>query len=259
MALTMAPFLSRSVTSVHLSVALSHLFIHALSTSHMVLCILWWHFALLLHLLYPAISSPSFLSDFLVYLCTFVSLSNASSFTATSLLPMINQMFRIIAPKSAVDISTRLSHKWNVPLTKPLDVSDIPVYLDAPLDPEEKIPIPDVEWELLLRPDISLPEHFCTPEDLGQLFTKTEDETANFICHNVLVAIHMAQPDPSGTEDSFHAFWDRNILEILVTCLGKPRWIRNSNKGTNTGSSRPDLGLLLRSACVFRGEEKRPN
>ena len=115
-----------------------------------------------------------------------------------------------------------------------------------------------MEWQLLLRPDLSLPGHFCTPEDLGILFTKTEDETASFICRDVLVAIHRAQPDPSGTEDSFHAFWDRNILEILVTCLGQPKWIRNGNQGTHTGSLRPDLGLLLQSACVFRGEEKKP-
>jgi hypothetical protein len=115
-----------------------------------------------------------------------------------------------------------------------------------------------VEWQRLLQPDLSLPEHFCSPEDLGVLFTKNENKAANFIWPIVCLAIIRTQPDSSGTEDSFHSFWDRNILDILSTCLGKPRWVRNSNQGTHTGSLRPNFGILLGLACIFRGEEKGP-
>lgn len=90
------------------------------------------------------------------------------------------------------------------------------------------------------------------------LFTKNEDEKTYLIWLIVCAAIIRTQPDSSGTEDSFHSFWDRNILDILLTCLGNFKWVRNSNKGTHTGSLRPDLGVFLEFACVFRGEEKRP-
>jgi hypothetical protein len=163
-----------------------------------------------------------------------------------------------IAYKFAVDVSHRLSNKWNVPFSAILNVTDLRVYLNEPLNPEDKIPIPDEEWQRLLQPNLSLHRHLCSSEDLGVLFTKNEDETASFIWHKVWCAIIEDPPDSSGTEDSFHYFWDLNILRILLTCLGNFTWVRNSNKGTHTGSLRPDLGVLLEFACVFRGEEKRP-
>jgi hypothetical protein len=66
-------------------------------------------------------------------------------------------------------------------------------------------------------------------------------------------------PDPSGTEDSLHHFWDVNIRDILDRCLAHypATVIRNSSRGTNTGKLRPDFGLLLGLTCVFQGEEKR--
>ncbi|KAG7093486.1 hypothetical protein E1B28_007161 [Marasmius oreades] len=49
-----------------------------------------------------------------------------------------------------------------------------------------------------------------------------------------------------------------NILHPLLNCLGQPTWIRNSNQSTDTGSYLPNLGILMRQTCTFRGEEKGP-
>ena len=152
----------------------------------------------------------------------------------------------------------RLFDKWSVPLPAIPDVNNLGLYLDAPLDPEEKIPISDLEWRGLLQPGASLVEYFCSPEDLGILFTKNDDETAEFIWPDVHVAIRRTPPDSAGSDASFLSFWDNNILYILraCTCLRNPVWIRDGGQGAD--SFEPDFGLLLRSACVFRGEEAEP-
>jgi hypothetical protein len=75
-------------------------------------------------------------------------------------------------------------------------------------------------------------------------------------------AITMEPPPASGTEDSFHPFWDRNVGEILELCNPLGTSIRNSNRHTATKRLRPDYGHLLKLiatfVCIFRGEEK-PN
>ena len=162
----------------------------------------------------------------------------------------------LIADKFAVNVSQKLSEKWNAPLS--LNVPDLALYLSEPLPPDEKIPISSKNLKMLLLEDLSLPEHYCRREDLGALFTESEDETANFIWSPLQSAILSPEPDSSGTEESYISFWDRNIRDILSPCLGRPKWIRNSNRGTRTGSLRPDSALLLQSICVFRGEEKKP-
>ncbi|KAF8324425.1 uncharacterized protein EI90DRAFT_3075323 [Cantharellus anzutake] len=156
-----------------------------------------------------------------------------------------------------VDVSLKLYNKWNVPLSITPDVIDLGVYLDAPLEPEEKIPISNLEWRSLLHTDPSFPELLCSSEDLETLFVKNEDEVANFI--RPQGAILWTPPDSSGTDKSFISFWDNNIQKILTACLGKSKWIRNSNYGTSTGSFRPGFGLLLQLACLFRGEEESPS
>ncbi|KAF8334873.1 uncharacterized protein EI90DRAFT_3048672 [Cantharellus anzutake] len=158
-----------------------------------------------------------------------------------------------------VDISKKLLDKWNVPLTFMPNATDLSIHLDAPLDPEEKIPISDLEWRDLLQTNLMIPKYHCSSDDLEMLFIKNEDERARFIFPILQAAILRTPPDSSGTEDSFISFWDRNILDILTTCLDGPKWIRNSNHGTHAGSFRPDVGLLLQLACLFRGEEKKPS
>ena len=63
-------------------------------------------------------------------------------------------------------------------------------------------------------------------------------------------------PPETGTEETFHGFWDANLRNMLFECL-KCKAIRNSSQGTATGSFRPDFGVLLAENCLFRGEEKR--
>ena len=160
--------------------------------------------------------------------------------------------------QAAVDISKRLFDKWNTTLTAVPDNRDLEVYLDAPLDPDEKIPISYAEWQRLLQPDLSLSAHFCSEDDLDIRFTKDEDHRANFILPIVETAITRNEPPPSGTENSYHFFRDVNILQILLTCLRDPQWVRNCNRGTHTGSFRPDVGLLLQEICVpGRGKKNR--
>ncbi|KAF8325636.1 uncharacterized protein EI90DRAFT_3072322 [Cantharellus anzutake] len=161
--------------------------------------------------------------------------------------------------EESVDISAKLYLKWNVPLPRLLNVTDLGVYLDAPLETEEKIPISHPQWRSLLHTDPRSPELLCFPADLEMLFIENEDETASFVWRLLDVAIHGPPPDSDGTESSFISFWDENILKILKAGLGKLKWIRNNNRGTNTGSFRPGLGLLLQSVCLFRGEEKCPS
>ncbi|KAF8329796.1 uncharacterized protein EI90DRAFT_3155212 [Cantharellus anzutake] len=177
-------------------------------------------------------------------------------------LPQKGLHFVVAAPptdrkrkrEDPVDISAKLYHKWNVPLPKIPTIIDLRTYLDAPLDPEEKIPISDFQWRMLLHLNSRFND-FYTAEDLEVLFIKSEDEMANFF-FNVHMAITRAPP--LGTENSFLPFWDRNILDLLTMCLDNFMWIRNSDHDTNTGSFRPDLGLLFQRTCLFRGEEKRP-
>jgi len=131
-------------------------------------------------------------------------------------------------------------------------------HLDLPFGPEEKIPISGSTWRSLLRPYYHQPKYACSDKDLDQLFIMNDDEAAHFIWPRVHTAITKSPPSVSGTEDSFHVFWDENIRDILSPCLGETETIRNSNQGTCTGTLRPDLGLFLRGCCIFRGEEKRP-
>ena len=53
------------------------------------------------------------------------------------------------AYKYAVDVSKRLLDKWDVPLPAIPSDADLEIYLDAPLDPDEKTPISDGEWRSL--------------------------------------------------------------------------------------------------------------
>jgi hypothetical protein len=160
---------------------------------------------------------------------------------------------------SAADISFELSRKWGVPYPFIPEVTDLGHYLDTPLDLAKKIPISDMLWQGLLQTDINLPDYICTPEDLEMLFVKSTDKNAITLMGRVGEIIFRTPPDPSGTEESFHSFWDRNVLDILAFCMRDLKWIRNSNRGTHSGSFRPDFGILLKQTCLFRGAEKKPS
>ncbi|KAF8336080.1 hypothetical protein F5887DRAFT_1285507 [Amanita rubescens] len=118
------------------------------------------------------------------------------------------------------DISRKLFDLW----TKPAkwDLRHLKEYLEKPLDPDWKIPLPHAD-----------------AEDLELLFKQSEDETA-------VAILDLLKPELRGIQ---------NIRDILERCLGVAS-IRDSNQGTETSRLRPDFGLLLANVCVFRGEEK---
>ncbi|CAG8759009.1 10739_t:CDS:2, partial [Dentiscutata heterogama] len=69
-------------------------------------------------------------------------------------------------------------------------------------------------------------------------------------------------PSYGKTEDSYHDLWDsiiKNTLELFgmhSTSLPTLEFDRNTNKRTSTGRNRPDMVVLVRNVCPFRGEEK---
>jgi len=115
--------------------------------------------------------------------------------------------------RSAVDISERLRQRWNTPVSNIVGLDA--QCLDSPLDPEQKIPISGSIWQSLLFLYGDHLKLLCLPEDLSQLFILNDDEYARFIWPNVYNVIGKAPQSVSGTEDSFHAFWDGNIRDIL--------------------------------------------
>ncbi|KAH8830949.1 hypothetical protein DL96DRAFT_1594926 [Flagelloscypha sp. PMI_526] len=156
-----------------------------------------------------------------------------------------------------VNIEPQLIKKWNVPLSTFLSPADLQVYLNAPLDPQEKILISSREWDELLRPNPSLPDDYCSEEVLDTLFTRTETNITVLIEACVYVAIISSPPQPMQvTERAFLSFWDGNLVNILINCLGTREWIRGEDRDSRTDSFRPGLGLFLQSACVLHGEEK---
>ena len=158
--------------------------------------------------------------------------------------------------RSVVDASNQLFDIWSIPYPTLPTVDDLLKHLREPLSREEKIPISRAEWEALLVEDPTVRQYQCYPKDLDLLFAYDEDMVANAIWPFVRVAIISDPPPFDSTEDTFHCFWDENIVKILGACLGNPRWIRNSNTNTSIGAGRPDFALLLRLVCLFRGEEK---
>ncbi|CAG8775816.1 8640_t:CDS:2, partial [Ambispora leptoticha] len=64
------------------------------------------------------------------------------------------------------------------------------------------------------------------------------------------------------TEDSYHYLWD-SIIRNSIEMFGKHNaslpileFDRNTSKRTSTGRNRPDMVVLVRNTCLFRGEEK---
>ena len=96
----------------------------------------------------------------------------------------------------------------------------------------------------------------CSERDLEALFRVTEEEEVNML-PALITAVHYPPPIMNGTEGSFIQFWDDNIRRLLQHIFPSGRAVRDTNKGTSTGLSRPDFGFLVNGVCVFRGEEKQ--
>jgi len=99
-----------------------------------------------------------------------------------------------------------------------------------------------------------MPAARCGRADVGALF-RSEDDSSYSALDKIFFIV--AEPPPqSGTEASFHSFWDSNVRTILELLIPFGTSIRDSSRHIATGSLRPDYGFLLRNLCAFRGEEK---
>ncbi|KAK2464907.1 hypothetical protein APHAL10511_002983 [Amanita phalloides] len=160
---------------------------------------------------------------------------------------------KLSANHATVDISQKLFNLWTAPVQ--YDIKLLQAYLDEPLSPDWKVPLSHFDWKQLLFSE-AVRDHACSDQDLELLFNQCDDESASAIRMPLLAAITSGPPDLDSSKASFHSFWDANFRNILAPCLGG-KTIRNSNQGTATELFRPDFGLLLTDACIFRGEEKR--
>ena len=139
--------------------------------------------------------------------------------------------------------------KWSRPVDS-LDFLPLRAHLDRPLAEDEKVPIPQREFDLMLRDLTSL-----NPGQLATLFRVSEEECAPEVEEVFRTTVKYAPP-PSGTDDLFHYTWDNNISRPLKLILQDAEAIRNTNHNTSTGLKRPDYGLLIKNNCILRGEEK---
>ena len=134
-----------------------------------------------------------------------------------------------------------------------LDV--LPKILNEPLTEAEKVPISTEAYEGLISPPHEAVD-FCHKAGVAVLFKKAESNTLSPLMPLYTTAIW--SPCPTGTEDSFHAFWDENISQVIDILLPTGLSIRNSNQHTETRQFHPDSSFLYKNICVFRGEEKGP-
>lgn len=113
----------------------------------------------------------------------------------------------------------------------------------------------DHEKTLLSAED---PKTVCTQSDLESIFRRSEDECSTYLWTLLLPATRSAVPDGSGTEASFHHFWDSNLRAFIGGIANQSKAIRDSNYNLNSETDlvRPDFGLLINGVCVFRGEER---
>jgi hypothetical protein len=136
-------------------------------------------------------------------------------------------------------------------------LQNLHIYLQRPLAEDEKIPIPQDEFDWLSR-NMEHPEFELSAEQLAALFRVSTDERTRRLEWIFSSAIESIPP-AYGTEELFHSTWDRNISNILEFILSRAEIIRNSNRNTSTALKRPDYGLLIKNHCILRGEEKGSN
>jgi hypothetical protein len=145
--------------------------------------------------------------------------------------------------------------RWSRPVTA-TSLEILRTHLQQPLTEEEKIPIPQRQFDKLCVPYSSAsPENALSPKQASTLFRVSTDEDALSASNRLLSAIDFPSPR-NGTEDRFHTMWDKNISEVLHLILSEAMPIRNSNKNTSTALKLPDYGFLFKNHCVLRGEEK---
>jgi len=134
-------------------------------------------------------------------------------------------------------------------------IEELKLLVDQPLAANEKIPLGSDRFLGLIN--TTTPVAWCSRTDVESLFRSESD--LGYSALDKIFFVVSEPPPQSGTEASFHSFWDSNVRSILEILIPVGRSIRDSSRHTATGSLRPDYGFLLRKLCTFRGEEKPPD
>jgi hypothetical protein len=157
-----------------------------------------------------------------------------------------------------VDITGQLVKKWS----RPVPATNLPIlhsHFQRPLEDDEKIPISQEEFDWVCAShSAASPQLLLSHEELSTLYRVSANEHAPEAHRTFLTAIYHVPPT-SGTDRSFIWTWDTNISRILQLISSTAYCVRDDNRGTSTGSYRPDYGLLLKGHCIFRGEEEAPD
>ncbi|CAB4482291.1 unnamed protein product [Rhizophagus irregularis] len=174
---------------------------------------------------------------------------------------------------------TNYIHIFIVPTETSTEVKDISDDIVKELvKPPSKLPDKtSIRNFLNQKPDVKIP---LSPANFSLMHTKgngciSEEERDTYFekstkkdCTGLFTKLigRLIFPSSVGkNEDSFHGFWD-DIIKNTILTLGKGvvgletmAFDRNTNKKTSTGRNRPDLVILVRNICPFRGEEKAEN
>lgn len=138
--------------------------------------------------------------------------------------------------------------KFHIP-----SVAELTAFLDQPLLDNEKIPLDPERFQSLIN--MTRPGgDWCSRDDVEALFCS---EDGNSVLDQFFFVVSEAPPR-SGTESSFHSFWDANVRKILEFLLPGGWSTRDSSRHTATGMLRPDFAFILSKLCPFRGEEEPP-
>jgi hypothetical protein len=157
-----------------------------------------------------------------------------------------------------VDVTYQLVKKWSRPVPA-TNLASLRSYLQRPLEDDEKIPISQEEFDCVCASySAASPQLSLRHEELSALYRVSTNEQAPKAHQTFSYAIYHIPPT-SGTDCRFHSTWDLNISHILQLISSTAYCVRDDNRGTSTGSYRPDYGLLLKGHCIFRGEEEAPN
>ncbi|KAF8336806.1 hypothetical protein F5887DRAFT_1161224 [Amanita rubescens] len=146
----------------------------------------------------------------------------------------------------SIDILRRWSKKSKLSLPS---ISELRGLLNKPLPQDEKIPLTRIQFDNLVS-GLTETTDVRYAADVERLF-RISDAEASEILHLIFYNAAVQCPPPeTGTEASFHSFWDDNIRKILELLVPSGTSIRVLKK------NRPDYGFLKDNVCPFRGEEK---
>ena len=161
----------------------------------------------------------------------------------------------LIDANFAIEEAADILNSWRAKRIKTQlpSLEALPEILNEPLAEAEKLTISTEAYEDLIS-RLYEQVDFCSEADVAVLFKKAKTDTLSPLTPLYTAAVE--SPSPTGTEDSFHGFWDQNIAKVVKLLLPTGLSIRNSNRHTETRKFRPDSGFLYENICVFRGEEK---